>query len=50
MTYVFSFFEPVVGIGMNAKFTLTFSKGGATEFARTFFRLTEGTVSCSKTE
>ena len=29
--------------GINGTFTLTFSKGGATEFARTFFRLTEGT-------
>lgn len=28
--------------GANTTFTMTFSRGGATEFARTFFSLTEG--------
>ena len=28
--------------GGNTPFTLTFNKGGATDFARTFFQLTEG--------
>ena len=29
-------------IGQTESFTMTFTKGGATDFARAFFRLTEG--------
>lgn len=29
-------------IGQTLSFTMTFTKGGATEFARAFFRITEG--------
>ena len=35
--------EPYLCAGCSHTITMTFSKGGATDFARVFFRLTEGT-------